>query len=261
MKRKPWLSVGIALCVFIFALSAGRWIAHEMEERKSAENMPILEPEQDTEIPETPEEDEEALSEEERLKLENLNKLAAENTDLVGWLSIADTTIDYPVMQTEDDYYLNHDFQKQKNAYGLPYVSKYCDMEKPSDNIIIYGHNIKNEKMFGALLQYKTKEYYEAHPIIQFDTLQTCQQYEIISVFRASVELGSKREFQYYRFIDAATPEVFDNFVQAAKTISLYNIDSTASYGDQLLTLSTCDNVSQDGRFVILAKYTAPLEE
>lgn len=272
MNRKRLLYIGIFLFMVGLAVPVVHLIFLHMEDQKLEESMPSIEPESrlENETMETPKEPEEEkqsqekeavekeMTEEEKYKLENLKGLAEQNTDLVGWLSIADTGIDYPVMQTEDDYYLNHNFNKQENAYGLPYLSKYCDLDKPSDNLIIYGHNIKNGKMFGALLQYESQDFYEKHSVIQFDTLTECRQYEIIAVFKASIEPGSKNEFQYYRFIDASNEEIYNKFIEAAKKASLYPIDKTAGYGEKLLTLSTCDNVSDEGRFVILAKYIEP---
>ena len=91
----------------------------------------------------------------------NVEKLERENEDCIGYLEVPGTSISYPVMQTRDnpDFYLNHDFNKNYSFYGTPYLSAYCNLKK-SDNLIIYGHNINGGKMFGALEQYKNKDFF-----------------------------------------------------------------------------------------------------
>ena len=72
---------------------------------------------------------------------------------MVGWIKINDTVINYPVMQTKKipDYYLNHDFYKNESEYGCPYVQANCDVDAPSDNVIIYAHHMNDGSMFAGL--------------------------------------------------------------------------------------------------------------
>lgn len=112
--------------------------------------------------------------------------LYAENHDMVGWLTISDTPIDYPVMQRKDDaeYYLHRDFNGEYASAGCLFLEKNCDAEKPSDNLIIYGHHMKNGNMFGKLQNYEDEKFYRAHKAIVFDTVREHREYQVLSVFR-----------------------------------------------------------------------------
>ena len=112
--------------------------------------------------------------------------LFEQNPDMIGWIVIDDTTINYPVMQTPDrpDFYLKHDFEKQYSDYGVPYAAEDCVIDPQSDNITIYGHHMKSGKMFGALEDYKSEAFYWEHPLIRFDTRAGFGLYEIIAVFK-----------------------------------------------------------------------------
>lgn len=103
------------------------------------------------------------LTEEETVLME-YGELYLQNTDMVGWLSIAGTNINFPVMQTPNNpnYYLKHNFENEYSDLGTPYVQENCDL-LTSDNLVIYGHHIKGQKMFGALENYKNKDFYEEH--------------------------------------------------------------------------------------------------
>lgn len=168
-------------------------------------------------------------------------KLHEENNDFIGWLQIENTNISYPVMQTEQerkDYYLKRNFYKQYSSLGTPYIAEYCNIIK-SDNVIIYGHHITNNKMFGELENYKNKNFYNNHKIINFNTIYGETDYEIIAVFKTIAYTNTG--FKYYDFVKAETEQEYNNFINKCKKLSLYEIEKTARYGDKLLTLSTCE--------------------
>ena len=175
---------------------------------------------------------------------------------MVGWISIAGTTVNYPVMQTPNDpnFYLKHNFEKAYSDLGVPYIQEDCDLAA-SDNLIIYGHHIKGQKMFGALESYKDKDFYEEHKSIQFDTLTEQAEYEIVAVFKTVAY--SSEGFRYYDFVDAEDEKAFDEYVSKCKEFALYDTGVTAKYGDKLITLSTCEYSAQNGRFVVVAKKIA----
>lgn len=108
--------------------------------------------------------------------------LYAQNTDLAGWIQIDGTNINYPVMQSkhDPDFYLKHNFEKADSPHGCPYVQANCDLQTPSDNILVYGHNMKDGTMFSDLLQYKRESFWEQHRIIRFDTLTAQAEYTLI---------------------------------------------------------------------------------
>jgi len=176
------------------------------------------------------------------------------NTDMIGWMTIPDTKINYPVMQTPDnkDYYLYRDFYKKSSTAGCLYVREECDVNKPSDNQTIYGHKKNDGTMFAALHEYKKKSFWEEHRYITFDSLTEHRTYEIMSVFITTASVGEG--FNYHLFVDALTEKQFNEFVETSKELSLYDTGVDAQYGDKLITLSTCDFGRTNGRFVVVAK-------
>ena len=187
--------------------------------------------------------------------LDEYKNLFNMNKKLIGWLKIDDTIIDYPVMQTYDnEYYLNHNVNQEKDRNGALFLDKDCDVLKPSTNLIIYGHHMKSGRMFGNLDDYASESYYKKHSIIQFDTIYEKGTYEVMYVFRSQVYSEAEVVFKYYQFIDCYSEQEFDSYMAEMADMSLYDTGVTAEYGDRLLTLSTCDNSVEDGRFVVVAK-------
>lgn len=195
--------------------------------------------------------------------LEEYKTLVNKNKKLIGWVRIADINtnkpmIDYPVMQTNNnEYYLDHNLNQEKDKNGSIFLDKDCDVLKPSTNFILYGHNMKSGQMFGDLDKYSSEDFYESHKYIQFDTIYEKGTYEVMYVFRSRIYKEEEIVFKYYQFIDALSEQEFDSYMQEMAAISLYETGVTAQFGDQLLTLSTCDYSVNDGRFVVVAKKIA----
>ncbi len=187
--------------------------------------------------------------------LDEYKNLYNMNKKLIGWLKIDDTIIDYPVMQTSDnEYYLEHNINQEKDRNGALFLDKDCDVLKPSTNLIIYGHHMKSGRMFGNLDDYASENYYKKHSIIQFDTIYEKGTYEIMYVFRSKVYSEAEVVFKYYQFIECYSEQEFDSYMKEMAAMSLYDTGVTAKYGDRLLTLSTCDSSEENGRFVVVAK-------
>ncbi|MBR1692431.1 MAG: class B sortase [Lachnospiraceae bacterium] len=187
--------------------------------------------------------------------LEEYKTLYNKNKNLIGWLKIDDTNIDYPVMQTSDnEYYLDHNINQEYDKNGTLFMDKDCDILKPSTNFIIYGHHMKSGQMFGNLKKYKSESYYKKHRYIQFDTIYEKGSYEVMYVFNSKIYYEEEITFKYYQFIDALSEQEFNSDMQEMAKLSLYDTGVTAQYGDQLLTLSTCDYGENDARFVVVAK-------
>ena len=193
---------------------------------------------------------------EEKMLLPELAELYQQNGDLVGWISIADTNINYPVMQSvnEPNFYLKHGFDKAYSDYGCPYVQEDCDVQEPSDNLVIYGHHMKNGSMFAHLEKFKDRDFWNEHRTITFNTLTDKQEYEIVAVFRTVAYTDSADSFKYYRFVDAESADEFDSYIAKCKELSIYDTGVTAEYGDKLITLSTCEYSRTNGRLVVVAK-------
>ena len=154
----------------------------------------------------------------------------------------------------EPNFYLKHKFDKTYSAYGCPYVQENCDVQKPSDNIIIYGHHMNDGSMFTGLMKYRNKSFWEGHKTITFDTLTDRHQYEVIAVFKTVVYTDSSDSFKYYEFTDAENAAEFDAYVAKCKELSLYDTGVSAEYGDKLISLSTCEYSRSNGRLVVVAK-------
>lgn len=180
----------------------------------------------------------------------------AQNQDFVGWITIEGTNIDYPVMQTPEDntYYLNRNFNGEEDTNGTLFLDARDDIVNRSTNFIIYGHNMKSGQMFGDLKKYQDQSYWQEHKQIQFDTLYEKSTYEIIAVCLAQVEYQDEDVFKYYDFIQADNEEEFNEFIWNISQMSVFADPELASYGDELLTLSTCNNYIEDGRLFLVAK-------
>lgn len=187
-----------------------------------------------------------------------VQKLQEENSDIVGWLEIEGTSINYPVLQgTDNEYYMTHNYKKQKSKNGSIFLTKDYDWSIPSSNLLIYGHNLNNGTMFQELLKYAKEKFYKEHPIIRFTTNKEDAEYEIISAFKSRVYYKTEKNvFRYYFFVNANSEAEYNEFVQNAKKASLYDIDKTAKFGDQLITLSTCSYHVEDGRFAVVGRKT-----
>lgn len=183
-------------------------------------------------------------------------ELQKQHSDIVGWLEIEDTNIRYPVLQGQDnDYYLDHTYKKEKNANGSIFLDKDYDFSIPSSNLLIYGHRNTKGLMFEDLLKYQDEEFYRNHQTIRFTTANEDATYEIISAFKSRVYYQNEENvFRYYYFVNANDIMEYSEFIRNCKEASLYDTNKIATYGDQLLTLSTCEYSQANGRFAVVAK-------
>lgn len=174
------------------------------------------------------------------------------NKDFVGWITIEDTKIDYPVMQSPEapDYYLKHSFEKEYRESGVPYMQWNCELLS-SDNLILYGHSMKDGTMFAALKEYKSEEFYREHALIRFDSKYSCGVYEVVAAFATTANEGG---FRFNSFVNAKDQADFDTYIKTCKELTPYEIEATAQYGDRLLTLSTCEYTHENGRMVVVAR-------
>ena len=187
--------------------------------------------------------------------LDEYKTLYEKNKKLIGWLKIDDTLIDYPVMQTSDnEYYLDHNYNQEYDKNGSLFLDCDCSAYPQSTNLIIYGHHMKSGQMFGELQKYAKESYAQKHSTIQFDTIYEKGTYQVMYVFRSKVYNENDIVFKYYQFIEANSEEEFNSYMREMEAVSLYDTGVTASFGDSILTLSTCDYSQEDGRFVVVAK-------
>lgn len=173
-------------------------------------------------------------------------------------ISVKDVDFDFVVMYTPEvpNFYEDKNWKKEKGSVG---TSVWIDgrTTKESKNTLIYGHNIKGGFVFGSLMSYKKKEFFESYKYIQFDTLYEKRTYEIIAVSGAMYDDKNQTVpdgyYNFYDHIDLDSPNEFKEYLKEAKKNSYFNIETNAEYGDELITLSTCD-YSNYNRLIIVAK-------
>lgn len=184
----------------------------------------------------------------------DFSKLIEQNDDFVGWLTVEGTNIDYPVMQTpgDEEYYLHRNFYKKYEYAGVPFCNSASNIERPSDNIVIYGHHMRAGTMFNHLTLFQKQDFYKNHKTFTFDTIYRTGTYEIIGVCLTHVNEGA---FPYWEVVDC-TEEEFDEYVKWIASKSLYKTDGIGNvkYGDKLVTLSTCAYHVTNGRLIVIGK-------
>ena len=225
-KAKSRLMIaGAALCAALFLFSGAMLAREYLDQKQSAEAFAEVADlvKEDVEPPTLELADDPAPKPEELTAFEKYADVYAQNSDLVGWISIPGTRIDYPVMQTKDtpNFYLKHAFDKSYSSYGVPYMQENCDVGI-SDNLVLYGHHMNNGSMFSDLCKYESEDFYREHKTIRFDTLDSFGEYEVIAAFKTVAY--SESGFKYYHFVRAEQEEDFDEFIAKCKPEALFTL-------------------------------------
>jgi len=175
------------------------------------------------------------------------------NHDLIGWLTIPDTYVDYPVVQTEDmEYYLTHDFYKKYNKNGTLILDRQCDPYTPSYNLIISGHHMLNGNMFGYLSRFNSKSYWEAHKVLEFDSLMQRRRYIIFAAFYGADYDVNQEGFRYNA--DVQFRKETEAWLAEIDKHKVYDTGIDVEFGDQFITLTTCNKNVANGRFVLVGR-------
>lgn len=186
----------------------------------------------------------------------NLAALMAINSDIKGWIRINDTPINYPVLQSAPSdpiYYLYRNYKKEHSGFGSIFLDSLCDLEKPSKNLILYGHNMRDASMFGHLIRYDDLNFYKQRPKITFNTLAKRSEWKIISVFKTNTLESQGKLFDYLK-IDFAGDKDFLDFVYDVKVRSILDTPVDIGKNDRLMTLSTCSSELKEFRTVVVAR-------
>ena len=201
--------------------------------------------------------------------LENFEPFMEQNPDTAGFLSVPNTSINDIVVQTTDnEYYLDKDFDRNRNQAGAIYIDFRCIAndydDKQSDNIIIYGHNQANGTRFGTLKKYKIKKestgnfsFYQENPTFTFTNLYNEYTYKIIAMFVIEVEPFQTRDgiiFDYHNYVKFAGERNFDKFKENVLARTAVNTGVDFEEGDKFITLSTCSNEFEPSRFVVIGR-------
>lgn len=174
--------------------------------------------------------------------------LISQNSDCIGWISIENTAVDYPVMHTPDrpQKYLRRNFYQQYSDSGVPFLDYRCTLD--SDNLIIFGHNMRNGTMFSALKDYLNDGHPASHPTILLETEDGAHEFTIFAV--ACVD----KLDSWYNFINAESEDDFNEAVQRIIQTAYCTNGDIPEYGDRLLTLSTCHGSTKSSRLIIIAE-------
>ncbi len=178
-----------------------------------------------------------------------------QNPDTAGWLYIDGTSISYPVMYTpyNVEYYLRRGFDEKRSENGVPFIGE--GYSENGRHTIIYGHNMKDGSMFAPLLSYADAEFWLDHAYIGYDTLYEQGEYEVLGAFYSKAYYQTDTNvFRYYQYTDLSDEATFYEYLNNVYAASLYDTGVTATYGDTILTLSTCSYHDKNGRFVVVAK-------
>lgn len=201
--------------------------------------------------------------------LDGARKLYDINHDIVGVISIPDTPLNNPVLQAKDNSkYLDKKYDLSDNIAGeifMDYRNHFDDVGEDgylrypnSDNLILYGHDMYDDQMFGFLKYYVRNEaYYGLHPVINLSSNYERYKYKIFAFFILDAADDTDTKFDCWNKLDFTDEEDFYNFVNEAKRRTIRTNDVDVQYGDSLLTLSTCSTYLVDddrGRLIILAR-------
>ena len=186
--------------------------------------------------------------------LPKFNSLLDKNKDTIGWLTIPSIKIDMPVFYREKnpEYYLRRTAEGKYSSYGSLFMSSVTSVYPMSQKLIIYGHNMKNGKMFGSLKKFENLNFLKENPVFSFDTLYEDCEWKIIAVCNFSIYTDQTDEFDYRK--TCITKESFDDFIYILRTRSYFYINDDVRFGDDILMLSTCDYAFNGERFVIVAR-------
>lgn len=182
----------------------------------------------------------------------NYNKLLNTNPDFVGWIKIKGTDIDYPVVQgTDNEYYLHHDFKKRNAICGTIFIDSRCNISSGNNHLILYGHQMKDGSMFKQLNNYKKDDFYKKHKEITLYLNESVYTYEVVSVYVITISQNA----DYYNYINEDSRSAFINYInEKMLPYKLYDTDISINENDSILSLSTCEYSSSDGRLIVLAK-------
>lgn len=253
MKKKWILNLILALFILVFIGSGLYLFGYFWEAKQTEDELGEL---QQLKTESAAEDGEEIQVSGGHTVLKEYRKLYRKNSDLIGWVTVKGTKIDYPVMQTPEDseFYLHKNFKKEKDINGLPFLDAKCDVEDADSNLMVYGHHMKSGLMFAHLEDFENKDFYTKHKTIEFDTLYEKREYEVVAVFRSQIYKEDEDVFKYYQYGGPLSKKQFTTYVDNCIKLSVHKTGVEPVYGEQLLTLVTCAYHTEEGRFVVVAR-------
>ena len=175
----------------------------------------------------------------------DLTQLREENEDVVGWITIPDTTVSYPLLQwTDNQFYLNHTWKQTQNANGSIFIEYRNSPDFTDFNTIIYGHNMQSGAMFGSLRKYKDEMYWQEHPAFYIVCDQGVLRYDIFAIHNAGVDT-------IIYGLELETERTRTEFIRFATDYSSIDTGITPTIDDKIVTLSTCTGQGYATRWVV----------
>lgn len=238
----------VAAVLVIAALVVGgmlihKYVSKDQELKKVQEQYTSSNPASDTASGEEDTGSSEPELDPETGVIPEFNQLYETNSDVRGYIKIEGTKLDMPVVQgTDNAYYLDHTMEKKQNPFGIPFVDYRATFAPnyQSTNITIYGHSAADGSFFAPVKQYKDFEFYKEHPVVQFDTIYGKGQYKVIGLMMVNTDITNMDVFNFHDYVDM-TESQFKYYIDNVMKRTYFNTGVDVKFGDQLLTLSTCD--------------------
>ena len=186
----------------------------------------------------------------ERNLQEEIKAINEKYSDAIAWIKVPGTTIDTVVFQADNnDRYLRNDRDNVATLWGETFMDYRCNIDNMTDksHFIIYGHNTETDDHFTPLMNYKNKEFFNEHQIVEMSTLKGNYKWQIFTVYVTDTEF-------FYIDTNFADANEYKEFLNSVKSKSMYNTNQEISENDTILTLSTCDYTRANGRFVVQCK-------
>lgn len=180
------------------------------------------------------------------------DELLKQNEDVIGWITIADTQVDYPILHSSDNVeYLTKNYYGDESRAGSIFMDYRNDITASHLNTVIYGHRMKDGSMFQQLTKFLDKDFFETHRTFEYDTLYESYEAEVFAVYHTLTD------FDYIQ-TDFANDEAYEQLLTDIQAKSKFQTDVKLGVDDQIITLSTCDYQldPNDGRLVVHAKLT-----
>ena len=242
--KKIILNIVIYMILFLILIYSGieifKWYKDKTNNQKIAEQI------KSTVIIE---EENKAENEKKEEYTVDFNKLKEQNNETVAWIKVNNTNVEYPVVKTtNNNFYLNHSFDKSKNSAGWIFADYKNKFDNTDKNIIIYGHNMKDNSMFGSLKNILNSDWYDNEEntnITLYTEHEKCI-YKVFSVYKIENE-------DYYIKTKFSNDNEFEKFIKTLKKRSIKDFNTDVSKDDSILTLSTCAN-NNKYRIVLHAK-------
>lgn len=249
-KQVSRLMTFVYLAVFVSsAFLIGKYFYTYYETSKALKESQVM---YETALENSEEQEDEFISEESTEKniRPQFADLRAVNENIVGWVSVDGTKLNNPILQAEDnEFYLDRNFKDNSSRAGSVFMDYRNDMNASNRNTILYGHAMKNGTMFGDLKKYGNQDYAEEHATVYFDSLYEGYDVEVFAAYETTIDF-------YYIETDFETDDDFNEYIGEVKERSLIDMPVDVEPDDQIITLSTCNNLvtSSDRRYVVQGK-------